>query len=195
MNVVQTDAAVNHGNSGGPIINVRGEIVGIVTFKRTDSAGMGFALPADGVLIDVTAIIETGSAANVSSGIYMPRPLMGITGVGVKADTYYKNVMNNGQSAIEEVDEAYAKANPNTTFYAPVAGVHVSLTSPGSDAAKHLKVNDVITEVNGKPVASIYDVMDIVNAFNGGDKIAVTYYRDGKYPTVELTLKTSRELD
>ena len=195
MNVVQTDAAVNHGNSGGPIINVRGEIVGIVTFKRTDSAGMGFALPADGVLIDVTAIIETGSAASVSSGIYMPRPLIGITGVGVKGDTYYKNVMNNGQSAIEEVDEAYAKANPNTTFYAPVSGVHVSLTSAGSDAAKYLKVNDVITEVNGKPVASIYDVMDIVNAFNGGDKITVTYYRDGKYTTVELTLKTSRELD
>ena len=80
-------------------------------------------------------------------------------------------------------------------FKSPVAGVHVSLTSPGSDAAKYLKVNDVITEVNGKPVASIYDVMDIVNAFNGGDKIAVTYYRDGKYTTVELTLKTSRELD
>lgn len=195
MNVVQTDAAVNHGNSGGPILNVRGEIVGIVTFKRTDVEGMGFALPADGVLIDVTAIIETGSAANVDSGIYMPRPLMGITGVGVKGNTYYKNVMNEGQSAIEEVSEAYAKANPKTTFYAPVAGVHVSLTSAGSDAAKYLKVNDVITEVNGKPVATIYDVMDIVNEFNGGDKITVTYYRDGKYSTVELTLKTSRDLD
>ena len=195
MNVVQTDAAVNHGNSGGPILNVRGEIVGIVTFKRTDVEGMGFALPADGVLIDVTAIIETGSAANVDSGIYMPRPLIGITGVGVKGNTYYKNVMNDGQSAIEEVSEAYAKANPKTTFYAPVAGVHVSLTSAGSDAAKYLKVNDVITEVNGKPVATIYDVMDIVNEFNGGDKITVTYYRDGKYSTVELTLKTSRDLD
>ncbi len=194
MNVVQTDAAVNHGNSGGPIINVRGEIVGIVTLKRSDSSGMGFALPAEGVLIDVTAIIETGSAANVSSGIYMPRPLLGITGVGVKEKTYYKNVVQNGQSMIEEVDEDFAKLNPNSTFYAPVTGVHVSAVSAGSDSARYLKINDVITEVNGKPVTTIYDVMDIVNAFNGGDQVSITYYRNGEYKTVKVTLKTSKEI-
>jgi len=194
MNVVQTDAAVNHGNSGGPIINVRGEIVGIVTLKRSDSAGMGFALPADGVLIDVTAIIKTGSANGVDSGISKPRPLLGITGVGVKGDTYYRNITENGQTSIEEVDEAYAKANPKTTFYAPVAGVHVSMTSPGSDAAKYLKTNDVITEVNGKPVTTIYDVMDIVNEFNGGDQVSITYFRNGEYKTVKVTLKTSKEI-
>ena len=194
LNVVQTDAALNQGNSGGPLINVRGEIVGIVTLKRSNSVGLGFALPADGVLIDVTAIIKTGSADGVDSGISKPRPLLGITGVGVKGDTYYKNVTQNGQTSIEEVDEAYAKANPKTTFYAPVAGVHVSMTSPGSDAAKHLKTNDVITEVNGQPVTTIYDVMRIVNEFDGGDKVSITYYRDGKYTTVELTLKTSKEI-
>jgi serine protease Do len=194
MNVVQTDAAVNHGNSGGPIINVRGEIVGIVTLKRTDSAGMGFALPADGVLIDVTAIIETGSAAHVSSGIYMPRPLLGITGVGVKGETYYRNVVQDGQSMIEEVDEDFAKANPKNTFYAPVTGVHVSAVSAGSDSARYLRVNDVITEVNGKPVVTIYDIMDIVNEFNGGDQVSITYYRNGEYKTVKVTLKTSREI-
>ena len=195
MNVVQTDAAVNHGNSGGPIINVRGEIVGIITYKRMDSSGMGFALPADGVLIDVTAIIETGSADGVESGIAMPRPLLGITGVGVQGDTYYRTVTSGGQTSIEEVDEAYAKAHPSTTFYAAVTGVHVSMISNGSDAEKYLEVNDIITEVNGKPVASIYDVMDIVNAYNGGDKVTITYYRDGEYDTVSVTLKTSRELD
>ena len=195
MNVVQTDAPVNHGNSGGPIINVRGEIVGIVTFKRTDSAGMGFAIPADGVLIDVTAIIKTGSADGVNSGIAMPRPLLGITGVGVKGETYYKNVINNGQSAIEEVDEAYAKAHPSTTFYAAITGVHVSAVSAGSDASRYLKVNDIITEVNGKPVTSIYDIMGVVNMFNGGDTVTITYYRNGSYKTVEVMLKTAQELN
>ena len=194
MNVVQTDAPVNPGNSGGPLINVRGEIIGIVTLKRSDSAGMGFALPADGVLVDVMAIMQTGSADHVSSGIYMPRPLLGITGVGVKGDTYYKNVTTNGQSGIEEVDEAFAATHPKTTFYAAVTGVYVSAISEGSDAANHLKVNDIITEVNGKPVAIINDVMDVVNAFNGGDSVEITYYRDGEYHTARVTLKTSREI-
>ena len=194
MNVVQTDAPVNPGNSGGPLINVRGEIIGIVTLKRSDSAGMGFALPADGVLIDVVAIMQTGRADHVSSGIYMPRPLLGITGVGVKGETYYKNVTTNGQSGIEEVDEAFAATHPKTTFYAAVTGVYVSAISDGSDAANHLKVGDVITAVNGKPVAIIYDVMDVVNAFNGGDSVEITYYRDGEYHTARVTLKTSREI-
>ena len=75
-----------------------------------------------------------------------------------------------------------------------MTGVYVSAISEGSDAANYLKVNDIITEVNGKPVAIIYDVMDVVNAFNGGDKVEITYYRDGEYKTVKVTLKTSREI-
>jgi S1-C subfamily serine protease len=140
------------------------------------------------------AIMQTGSADNVSSGIYMPRPLLGITGVGVKEKTYYKNVTTNGQSGIEEVEDGYAATHPKTTFYAAVTGVYVSAISDGSDAANYLKVGDIITEVNGKPVAIIYDVMDVVNAFNGGDQVEITYYRDGEYKTARVTLKTSREM-
>ena len=193
--VVQTDAAVNHGNSGGPLINVRGEVIGIVTLKHAESAGLGFALPADGVAIDVAAIIEEGHANNVTSGIFLPRPLLGITGVGVEAETYYKEIVTDGQSGIEKVTEEYAKKNPAKTFYAAVNGVYVSAISAGSDAAKALRIGDIITEVNGTPVTIIYDVMDIVNRHNGGDTLTVKYYRDGEYYTAKLILKTINEIN
>ena len=188
MTVVQTDASVNHGNSGGPLINVRGEVVGIITLKRSDSAGMGFALPSDGVLIDAKAIIETGSADHVNSGISLPRPLLGITGVGVQKNTFYENYTNSEGSGVKVVDEEYAKSHPSTTFYAAVAGVHVSSTSVGSDASKKLIAGDIITEINGNTVNTIYGVMSIINEYNGGDSVTVKYYRSGKYYEAEITL-------
>ena len=193
MNVVQTDASVNHGNSGGPIINVRGEIVGIVTLKRTDSVGMGFALPANGVLIDAEAIIKNGNANGVDSGISMPRPLLGITGVGVVEGTFYESFSNKDGSGVTIVDEDYAKKNPQTTFYAAKTGVYVSATSAGADAAKHMQKGDIITEINGNPVATIYQVMSIINEYNGGDTVDVTYYRAGKYNTVTVELRSAAE--
>ncbi len=193
MNVVQTDASVNHGNSGGPIINVRGEVVGIVTLKRSDSAGMGFALPANGVLIDAEAIIKSGNADSVNSGISMPRPLLGVTGVGVVEGTYYESFSNEEGSGVSVVEEEYAKKNPNTTFYAAITGVYVSATSAGSDAAKHLREGDIVTEINGNPVATIYQVMDIINEYNGGDSVTVKYYRSGSYHSVDLTLRAANE--
>jgi S1-C subfamily serine protease len=86
------------------------------------------------------------------------------------------------------VDEEYAKTHPSTTFYAPVAGVHVSSTSAGSDAATKLQENDIITEVNGNTVSTIYHVMNIINEYNGGDSVTVKFYRGGKYYTVDITL-------
>lgn len=188
MTVVQTDASVNHGNSGGPLVNVRGEVVGIITLKRSDSAGMGFALPSDGVLIDAKAIIETGSADHVNSGISLPRPLLGVTGVGVLKNTFYENYTNAEGSGVKVVDEEYAKSHPSNTFYAAVTGVHVSATTAGSDASKKLREGDIITEINGNTVNTIYSVMSIINEYNGGDSVTVKYYRSGKYYEAEITL-------
>ena len=69
MYLLQTDAAVNPGNSGGPLINARGEVVGIITLKRSDSAGIGFALPSSASLELIEAIIEKGSIEGIDSQI------------------------------------------------------------------------------------------------------------------------------
>lgn len=58
MTAIQTDAAVNHGNSGGPLVNVRGEVIGIVTLRHSKGTGMGFAIPADQALDTAIKIIE-----------------------------------------------------------------------------------------------------------------------------------------
>ncbi|MBQ8409886.1 MAG: trypsin-like peptidase domain-containing protein [Clostridia bacterium] len=192
MYVIQTDASVNPGNSGGPLINVRGEVVGIITLKLSDSAGMGFAIPSDGAVELIQAIVETGSADNVVSSVTSGRPLLGITGVGVEADTWYEPYTDGSQSGIREVEESYAKENPDTTFFAAVSGVHVSATTEGFDAASKLKENDIITEIDGTRVYNIYQIMDIVNKHYGGDTVTVTFYRDGTYSTVEITLATAK---
>ena len=189
MRVIQTDAAVNPGNSGGPIINSRGEVVGIVTLKLTDSAGMGFALPSDGVLLLVEEIIKSGNADNVTSTIASGRPLMGILCVSVQKGVWYKNT-NEG---IEQVTESYANANPSTTFYADEDGVYVKSTSQGMDAHGKLQSGDIITAVNGMRMYTIYDVINQINRYRTGETVTVTFYRqgaNGSYTehTVEIAL-------
>ena len=185
MRVIQTDAAVNPGNSGGPLINSRGEVVGIITMKLDDSAGMGFALPSDGVIALVNGIIETGSADHIDSTIASGRPLMGITCVSVQKDTWYKNTLE----GIEEVTKAYALANPNDTFYAAEDGVYVKGTSVGMDAYGKLEEGDIITEINGTRVYTQYQMMAVLNDLGGGDSVTLTYYRNSEYYTVDITLK------
>lgn len=191
MYVIQTDASVNPGNSGGPLINSRGEVVGIITLKLSESAGMGFAIPSDGALELITAIIETGSADNVTSSVASGRPLIGITGVGVEANTWYENYVEGDQSGVRIIEEAEATGNPEA-FYAAVTGIHVSATTEGLDAANKLKPNDIITEANGIKVTNIYQLMDIINKLNGGDTVTIKYYRDGSYHTVNITLGTAK---
>lgn len=193
MYVIQTDASVNPGNSGGPLINVRGEVVGIITLKLSESAGMGFAIPSDGALKIISAIIETGSADGVNSSVSSGRPLIGVTGVGVEGGTWYESIETDQGSSIAPVEEEYAKQNPEKTFYAAVDGVYISAVTEGMDAADHLMPGDIIDEIDGTRVRTIYHVMTVVNYHNGGDSVHVKYYRDGEYFTANIILGTEKK--
>ncbi len=184
MNVIQTDVSVNPGNSGGPLINSRCEVIGIVTLKLADDyVGMGFAIPSDGALEIISAIIEGRDFdSSVSSG----RPLVGIVGVSVNENIYYRL---DGDRVVV-VSQDYAEKNPDTTFFADVTGVYVIELTEGLDAKNKLQVGDIITEIDGSAVYTIYDLSSIINQKNGGDTVSVTAYRDGKYIQRNIILGT-----
>lgn len=172
MTLIQTNAALNPGNSGGPLINEYGEVIGIVTMRlaNNDFYGISFAIPSNGAIAILNEIKETGEAKENSSQVAKGRALLGIYGGGIrKGDSY---VRSDGSTGIAEVDGV----------------IVIELTPPDSDASGKLLVGDIITELDGKMVDDIYDVMTIINNKNAGDTVRVTYYRDGAYNTVDIIL-------
>ena len=108
--------------------------------------------------------------SSISSQVASKRALLGIYGGGIRiGDTYTKE---DGSTGTAEVDGV----------------IVMELTIPESDAAKILRVGDIITELDGNKVDDIYDVMAIVNNKNAGDTVVITYYRLGTYNTVNITL-------
>ena len=184
MNLIQTDVAVNHGNSGGPIVNTRGEVVGIVTLKITNTEGMGFAIPIDGALEIIDAIITKGSADGVESSISAPRPMIGISCVGVAANKYYKKTA----TGIEEVEKVYADKNSASCFYAAVGGIYVMSIDERYNAVGVLEAGDIIVSMNGSALYNNNQLSFYLNDCKPGDEIQLEVYRDGRYETVTLTL-------
>ena len=184
MNLIQTDVSVNPGNSGGPIINTRGEVVGIVTLKITNTEGMGFAIPIDGALEIIDALITKGSADDVDSSISAPRPMIGITCVGVSANKYYKRT----GTGIEEVEQNYADKNSSTCFYAAVGGIYVLSIDERYNAVGVLETGDIIVSMNGSALYNNNQLSFYLNDCKPGDKIELEIYRNGEYKTVQMTL-------
>ena len=185
MKLIQTDTPVNPGNSGGPLVNSDGEVLGIITLKLSGQyENMGFAIPIDGAMVLINNIIETGEPGE--SPITTKRPLIGIVGVGVEAGKYYVDVP--GENKIKEITPEDAAANPDVAFYAPYTGVWVQSTTPGLDASNKLKPNDIIVMADGKELKSIYDLMDVINEHVGGETVQITYYRNGVANIVDVEL-------
>lgn len=169
MTLIQTNAEVNPGNSGGPLVNDRGQVVGVVNMKLGyNYDGIGFAIPINGAMKVLNDIMEHGYTNN-SGAIASKRPLIGITGGGVVENEQY--VFDDG-----------------TTGTAPITGVLVISVTEGMDAATKLRPGDIIVEVDDRSVTIIQDVMTIVNNKRGGDTIKIKFYRDGEYMTVAVIL-------
>ena len=162
MTLIQTNAALNNGNSGGPLINCYGQVIGINTVKMssyyTASAtveGLGFAIPISVAKPIIDELIENGYVAG--------RPAIGISGDSLP--TYYR------------------------AYYRLPDGVYVTSVNDGSDAkAKGIREGDIVTAINGEVISSIDDLNTIKNQYAAGDEVTLTIYRSGAYYEVTVTL-------
>lgn len=162
---IQTDAAVNQGNSGGALINTDGQLVGInsaIYAPNGAYAGYSFAIPVNLVKKIINDLIQFGD---------VKRGFIGVT--------YPSN---------ETENERLVKQNGQ----AEGQGVYVSGVSPDGAAAKSgLKKGDIITKVNDNAVNSGAEMSAQVASYKPGDKINVSYLRSGKELTITITLKES----
>jgi serine protease Do/serine protease DegQ len=158
---IQTDAAINQGNSGGALIDARGRLVGInsaILSTSQGNIGIGFAIPINLASSIMHSLIETGKVS---------RGYLGVSSTQVTPDLAEEFKL------------------PKDT-----RGVVISnLNPPDGPAAKAgLKRDDVITAINGRPVATVDDLRLIVAQYVPGTKVTIDYIRDGKRETKEVML-------
>ena len=159
MNLIQTDCAINSGNSGGALFNLYGEVIGITNAKYSGTGtgasidNIGFAIPVNHVRGIVESIIENG---------YIAKPYIGVT--------------------VGDVSE-------ETMGYGLPAGAAVKAVSEDSPAEKAgLQVNDIITAVNGTEISGRSELSERVSASSVGDTLTLTVYRQGKTISVDVTV-------
>ena len=163
MKVMQIDAAVNPGNSGGPLCDVSGKVIGIISLKivQDEVEGMGFAIPIEDA-IKYASIIETGKEVT--------RPYIGISMLDLTNEYY---LWQNRIMIPDGVNE----------------GVAVISVENGSPAAKAgLKKGDIIVKLNDEEVGSIAEFRYELYKYEVGNKVKLSFYRDGKLQTANVTL-------
>lgn len=164
---IQTDAAINMGNSGGALVNVRGELIGINAALESPTgtyAGYGFAIPTTIVSKVVADLKEYGT---------VQRALLGIMGGDV--------------SAMLQLEE-----NKNKDF-GTLEGVYVTdVTDSGGALSAGIESGDIIVAINGKKVKTMTELQEVIAQHRPGDKIKVSILRDKKSKDLTVELKNSQ---
>lgn len=166
---IQTDAAVNQGNSGGALINTNGELIGInsaILAPTGTYAGYSFAIPVNLIRKIVNDIIQFGD---------VQRGYLGV------------NYYTTDEMSDEQIKSLGIPTN--------ASGVYISGVSPdGGAAAAGLKKGDIITKVNGASVISGIQMSAQIASFRPGDKVPVSYLRGGKEYTTTIVLKKKTDV-
>ncbi len=158
--LLQTDATINSGNSGGPLLNSKGQVVGINTAKASDGEGMGFAIPINVAKPIVEQIKETGKFV---------RPYIGISGASLEESG------NSSEVLIEH--------------YGTAKGIYVYDVTEGGGAGKAgIQKEDIITEVNGIPVGTMNRLNSVLVGYKPGDTVTLTVIRGKNEIKLDVTL-------
>lgn len=159
---IQTDAAINHGNSGGPLLDTNGRVVGVNAQIESESGGndgIGFAIPSSTVRSIVSQLLESGSAEHAYLGITMVATSEGIVVSEVRSGT--------------PAEDADIRAATGTS------------TVDGEEVPTG---GDVIVALDGKSISSSAELQSAIDAKRPGDKVSITVLRDGQRRTIDVTL-------
>ena len=163
VTAIQTDAAINPGNSGGALINSAGQVIGINSMKISKSSveGMGFAIPSNEVVSIIKQLEENGK---------ITRPALGISMV---------NLTSVNTRVIQQM---------NLPADVTSGVVIAEVDSKGSAKAAGLQAYDVIVEMDGQKIEGIQNLRKVLYSHKVGDKMEVTYYRNGQKQTTTISL-------
>ncbi len=168
--VIQTDAAINSGNSGGPLVNLDGQVIGINSMKLSANSsssenasveGMGFAIPSNEVVKIINQLVTKGKVS---------RPALGISGIDL--DYVSDSAKSDTLKLPDGVD----------------SGVVVMKTDSDSPLKDILSKYDVIVSLGGKKVTGISSLKTALYAHKVGDSVTIKYYHDGQLKSQKVTL-------
>lgn len=159
--LLQTDASINPGNSGGPLVNMAGQVIGINTAIAEDANGIGFAIPINSTKGVLSGVLENGKVS---------RAFLGVNYLTVTPDV---------------ADEYKLSVKEGAYIYVQNGGNPVAAGSPAANAG--LQQGDVITKINETPIGNSGSLSSIIGMYRPGDKVTITFIRDGQTKTTSLT--------
>lgn len=161
--LIQTDAAINSGNSGGPLLNLQGQVIGINTAVASDAQSIGFAIPVGAAKGILKHLLATGK---------VERAIVGVQYVSITP----------------EVKSEYKLSVSQGDLVTATSGKAVQANGPAAKAG--IREKDIITKVNGVDVGPGRSISTLVGEFKPGDTVTLTILRDGKSRNITLTLGT-----
>lgn len=166
QNLFQTDAAINEGNSGGPLVNIAGEVIGINTaIAAGDAQNIGFAIPIDDVRGLIKSVLTKGK---------LERPYLGVRYINLTDDYAY---------------EYNLPAKRGAYITSSIRGDAIAKNSPAEKAG--LKEKDIITSINNEKINETRSLVSLISKYAVGEEITLKIIRDGKEQTIKVEIESA----